>query len=424
MKAIINGGNIPKGSVKVSGAKNSATRLLAAACLSDEEVILENFPTNLVDAKYKINFLENIGAKINVNEDIESLTINSNLLECKELQDYNYPIRTTYLLVASQIKKSGRAIIPYPGGCKIGNRGYDLHIMVWEQLGCKVYEKEEYILIEGEKFIGNTINFPISTVGGTENALMCASIADGKTEIINAYITPEIEDLIDFLVRLGAKIKVNGKSHISIEGVDYLKGTIKTVMYDRIEALTWLVYAAMTKGEILIENVPFNSMEVALIHIKESGIDYLQNKNSIYFSPICLNNNQIEPFEVSCGAHPGIISDMQPFYTLLGLQAKGRSLVFDYRYPERIGYVKELQKFYKEPALEAELGVITVHGLKETKPAEVNSTDLRGSIALVLTALCIEGESIVNNVEMALRGFNNLDKKLEALGISIKIIED
>ncbi|PML57940.1 UDP-N-acetylglucosamine 1-carboxyvinyltransferase [Vibrio lentus] len=424
MKAIIKGGKIPKGKVKVSGAKNSATRLLAAATLSDEEVKLENFPINLVDARHKIRFLENIGAEIEVDEKKEQIKINSRNIRCQELDLYNYPIRTTYLLVAGQIKRSGIAKIPYPGGCKIGSRGYDLHIKVWEWLGCTVTEEDNYIKVVGDGFKGGVVKFPISTVGGTENALICASIASGTTEIINAYITPEIEDLIDFLRRMGADISVNGSSHVTVKGKQQLKGAIKTVMFDRIEALTWLVYGVLSRGEILIENVPFESMEVPLLHLKKAGIDFLSSSNSIYISPECLKNGQVEPFELACGAHPGIISDMQSFYTLLGVIARGDSRIFDYRYPKRIAYAEELQKLINESVVESEEGKITLRGPGTFKASEVTSTDLRGSMALVIAALCAEGTSVVNEVEMALRGYNNLSKKLEQLGIDVFILED
>lgn len=422
MRAIIRGGKVPKGTVNVSGAKNSATRLLAAACISDGEVILQNFPAQLVDAKHKIRFLKNVGAQIDVDEDNEILKIKCSELNCAELDNYDYPIRTTYLLAAAQIKRSGCAKIPYPGGCKIGSRGYDLHIMVWEALGCKVTEEKDYIFIEGEKFVGGQIKFPISTVGGTENALICASIAEGVTEITNAYITPEVEDLIDFLRRMGSEIEVNGSSNVIVKGVNYLKGTIKSVMFDRIEALTWLVYGVLSKGTLLINNVPFESMEVPLLHLKKMGIDFLQNSQSIYFSPECLNNEQVESFELSCGAHPGIISDMQSFYTLLGIIAQGDSRIFDYRYPKRIAYADELQKLLDRPVVETEEGKITTRGPGKFISGNVTSTDLRGSMALVMAALCAEGTSVVEDFEMALRGYNNLEGKLAGLGINIEIL--
>ena len=394
---------------------------MAAACISDGEVILKNFPTQLVDAQHKIRFLQNIGAEITVDNENETLRIKSNEIKTSDLEVYDYPIRTTYLLAAAQIKRSGSAKIPYPGGCKIGSRGYDLHIMVWESLGCKVTEEPDYIHIEGKNFEGGQIKFPISTVGGTENALICASMAVGRTEIINAYITPEIEDLIDFLRRMGSNIEVNGSSNIVVQGVDYLKGTIKSVMYDRIEALTWLVYGVLSKGTLLINNVPFDSMEVPLLHLKKMGIDFLSNSNSIYFSPDCLKNGQVESFELACGAHPGIISDMQSFYTLLGIVAQGDSRIFDYRYPKRIAYADELQKLIDVPVVETQEGMITTRGPGAFISGEVTSTDLRGSMSLVMAALCADGKSVVNDVEMALRGYNNLEGKLAQLGIHIEI---
>jgi UDP-N-acetylglucosamine 1-carboxyvinyltransferase len=425
MRAIIHGGKVPSGTVSVSGAKNSATRLLAAACISDGEVKLQNFPTQLVDAKHKIRFLRNIGADIHVDDDNEVLTIRNNDIRCTQLDTYDYPIRTTYLLVACQIKTSGVALIPYPGGCKIGSRGYDLHMMVWRDLGATVTEEAEFIRVQADGFKGGKIKFPISTVGGTENALICAAIATGTTEIVNAYITPEIEDLIDFLKRMGTQIDVFGNSTIKITNQgDRLKGVIKSVMYDRIEALTWLVYAVMSGGTLHIKNVPFESMEVPLLHLKKAGIDFLSNSNSIYYSPDCLVDGHVQPFELACGAHPGIISDMQSFYTLLGVIARGDSRIFDYRYPERIAYAHELQKLLHDPIIEAVEGKITTHGPGNFKPGEVTSTDLRGSMALLMSALCADGVSVINEVEMALRGYNNLQYKLRQIGITIDVQED
>lgn len=423
MKAIIKGGYIPKGKVKVSGAKNSATRLLAAAVLSDSEIKLNNFPINLVDAQHKIRFLREIGASIEENQVEQSLIIDASNIQSKLLSNYDFPIRTTYLLVAAQIKRNGRAYIPYPGGCQIGARGYDLHLYVWKQLGCEVYEREGYIEVIGKEFVGSEIKFPISTVGGTENALICSSVAKGTTQIKNAYITPEVEDLIEFLQRMGADISVNGASHIEVKGVSSLRGATKDVMFDRIEALTWLVYGVMSKGDIQIENVPFDSMDVPLLHVRKSGIDFFNNESSIYFNPTCLKRGRIEAFEVSCGAHPGVISDMQPFYTLLGMVADGDSRIFDYRYPERVEYARQLQKLTTSK-IEVETGKIVVRGGGEFRPGVVDSTDLRGSMALVLAALCAEGESVVNSVHMALRGYNNLSDKLSKLGVPIELSEE
>ena len=259
--AYIEGGQVPNGTVTVSGAKNSATRLLAASLISDGEVVLKNFPVELVDAKHKMNFIKNSGGDVHIDSDKEFVSINSNSLSDKSLEHYNYPIRTTYLLVPGLIKKSGSAKIPYPGGCKIGNRGYDLHIMVWEKLGAIVTEKDDYIEVNVKNgFIANEINFPITTIGGTESALICGSIAKGTTVIKNAYISPEVEDLINFLISMGVEINVVGNSYIEVIGKHYHSGTNYHVMPDRIEALTWLVYGILSKGNITIKDVPFPTM--------------------------------------------------------------------------------------------------------------------------------------------------------------------
>lgn len=423
ISAKIIGGQVPKGKVRVSGAKNAATRLLAAALICDETAYLQNFPTELVDANHKFNFILLSGGAINIDQDNEIVSINSENFCDTTLPSYDYPIRTTYLLVPGLIKRSGRARIPYPGGCKIGSRGYDLHVMIWQKMGAKVTEHLDCIEIEAPGgFTAANIEFPISTVGGTENALISAAIAKGETIIRNAYITPEVSCLIDFLKNTGVKIDVIGNSYIRVVGKSNIQGVTFEVMPDRIEAITWLVYGILSKGDILIEDVPFTSMEIPLLHIKDAGVDYFRNTTSIRITPECLLNGKLQPFELATGTHPGVISDMQPFYVLLGLFADGISRIHDYRYPERIKYCDELAKFYPN-MLEWTQGRITTFGRPDYiyDGQEVESTDLRGSMAVLIAALLARGESTVRNIEMALRGYNKLAEKLEALGVNIDL---
>lgn len=423
LTAHVHGGVVPKGRVRVSGAKNAATKLLAASLISDESVVLKNFPVELVDVQYKIDFIRQIGGNVEVNNERESLTISTSDVQNVILDNYNYPIRTTYLLVAGLLKKFGIARIPYPGGCKIGSRGYDLHIMVWEKLGCTVTEEENFIIVEAKNgLVGGEIDFPISTIGGTESALICASIVEGETIIRNAYISPEVSSLIDFLKTLGVNIEVAGNSFVKVIGKRYLAGSIFSVIPDRIEALTWIVLAVISGGDILIEDVPIDFMEIPLIHLKDAGINYFQNSDSIYITPSCQKNGEVQPFELACGTHPGIITDMQPFYVLLGLHAKGISRVYDYRYPERTKYLEELSKFYAD-SLSWENGTITITGKNKPVLAVTTSTDLRGSMALLMAALIADGESEIKNVEMALRGYNRLLPKLRNLGYKIDLQE-
>ncbi len=419
---IVEGGQTPSGKVRVSGAKNAATRMLAAAMLSEEPVRLRNFPTELVDVTEKVRFMRALGVDVCIDDEDESIEVRAGSLSFDTIDDYELPIRTTYLLTAGQIIRNGIARIPYPGGCKIGARGYDLHIMVWKALGCEVDEHPDYIEVRGQ-FRGGSVDFPISTVGGTENALMCGSVATGVTEIRNAYITPEVEDLISMLGQMGAHIENYGNSLIRVRGMgSVMRGASKDVMPDRIEALTWIVFAAMTGGNVFVEGVPFAHMKVPLLHLEEAGIDIYRNTRSVYVSGDCIRAQGIQPFELACGTHPGVISDMQSFYVLLGMKANGISRTFDYRYPERIDYARELNRFC-EGAVSFEPGKITTRGVANLKGTDVTSTDLRGSMALIMAAFCADGQSCVRDVQMAMRGYNRLLSKLEALGMRATLVE-
>lgn len=407
--------------IRVSGAKNSATRLMAASLICDEKCTFYNFPTKLVDANHKKRFIENINGEISFNDDNETATISSSDIKDRLLDDYNYPIRTTYLLVPGLIKKTGVAKIPYPGGCKIGNRGYDLHVMVWQNMGASVVEKENHIEVKAKEMIGAEINFPITTIGGTETALICGSIAKGTTTIKNAYISPEVFDLIKFLRSIGVEIEVVGNSFIRVQGRNYHRGTSHKVLPDRIEAITWMIFAALSGTPMLIEDVPFDEMQIPLTHLQEAGIDYFSNRNSVMISDESIPNG-IQPFELATGTHPGIISDMQPFYVLLGLKANGVSRIYDYRYPERVTYLEELSKFINGN-LEWEEGAVQATGVADFNPAEADSTDLRGSMAVLMAALLAgnDGKSKIHNIHMAMRGYNNLEEKLKTLGYSFHI---
>lgn len=417
---IIHGAQKPSGTITVSGAKNSATRLLAAAMTSAETVRIRNFPTQLMDAEAKIRFMRDLGINVEVSHERSTVEMSTPRIKLHNDLSYDVPIRTTYLLAAGQLARNGEARVPYPGGCRIGNRGYDLHVMVWRALGCKVNEESDHIHIVGQ-LRGSAIDFPISTVGGTENALICAAVAKGDTEIRNAYVSPEVHDLIALLREMGAQIDNFGNSLIRVRGMgDLLRGASFEVMPDRIEALTWMIFAIVTGGEIRIDGIPFEHLQAPLIHLQEAGIDIFRNSRSAYIHANCVSSVGIQPFELACGTHPGVISDMQSFYTLLGMKARGISRIYDYRYPERIAYARELDRF-APGAVTCEPGKITTRGIKPLLGARVTSTDLRGSMALVMCAFCAEGDSRVERVDLALRGYNDLASKLKSLGLQFEL---
>lgn len=419
MKAIISGPQIPTGHVPVSGAKNSSSRILSASLLSSGEITLRNFPGGLIDIRSKVSFLNRFGASIAVSPSESTAVIKSSNFSFLTSSDFHLPVRTTYLLAAAGLLRDGIALIPYPGGCKIGTRGYDLHVLIWKLMGCSVEETPDLIRVEG-RLKGAIIDLPFTSVGATENALICASIAKGETEIRNAYITPEINDLINFLVEIGASIKIEGNSLIRIHGVNSELGTTDfSIMPDRIEALTWILFSAVSRGSVTILNVPFSELEIPLIHIRECGIDIFRSPTSAIVCPDSIRPNGIQPFELACGTHPGVHTDMQSFFTFLALFAEGRSTIHDFRYPERIGFAYELMKM-APGRVQAKPGIIRIAQGSRPRGTHVSSCDLRSSMALIMTAICSDGISQISGVEMALRGYNDLPTKLSRLGIDCK----
>lgn len=411
----------PDGEVRVSGAKNSATRLITAALLSDQKSVINNFPTTIVDANHKISFITANGGKTKLDHDRKIFTIDPKNFKVDPANGLDLPVRTTYLLAAGQLLRGNSAIIPMPGGCNIGERKIDLHLMLWEKLGLKITEKADYLLLEADELIGAHIDFPFPTIGGTENAILCGCIAKGVTKITNAYLSPEVMDMVNMLKNMGAKIETTGNSYIEIEGGVPLSGASYSVMPDRIEALTWLIYGVLSRGSIKISNVPFEDMVVPLTHIRNCGIDFYRNSDSIFINPRCYPEG-VQPFQLACGTHPGVISDMQPFYTLLALKAKGKSMIVDYRYPERVTYLEELQKCLPEEVIRFNKnGYIYIDGAEAITGNELISTDLRGSMAMILFALTSEQKIVVRDIKKALRGYDDFFKKLKGLGVETTV---
>jgi len=418
---IVDGPASLEGSVRVSGAKNSATRLLAAALLAEQQVELHNFPTELLDVHEQVRFMRSLGANVVLDKEGEKARIMVDGLATAPLARYDHRIRITYLLVAGQLMRGGIARIPYPGGCRFGERKHDLHIMIWERMGATVAEVEEHIEIRCRRLRGTEIDFPILTVGGTENALLCGSIAEGVTTIRNAYITAEVAHLIAFLRVLGADVEVVGRSLIRVVGRPGLAGAVYRVMPDRMEAITWAIAAAVTRGHILIHDVPMAELAVPFVHLRAAGIDFFKSHRDLFICDTCISEGGIQPFEVACGTDPGVHTDMQPFFVLLAMCANGNSRVVDYRYPDRIGYLVELRKLCCDPQrLVWERGNIHIRGPVPLRGAEMTTTDLRGTMAMIIGAVAATGKSHIIGWEAALRGYNRLQEKLQGLGLPVE----
>lgn len=400
-----------EGIVKVSGAKNSALRLLAASLLTDQRVKLHNFPNGLLDIQIHLEMLEVLGKSFSCEGN--SVTITEKQKYTTTLAWEERSIRNTLLILGALTTRFGEGKVPLPGGCKLGERKYDLHLMLLEKLGAKVWEEGDYLCAKVEgRLKGEEIFLPIRSTGATENSIICASLADGTTTIWNPHIRPEIMDLIDMLSKMGAKIKVYGQKCIVIEGVEELKGVDHSVVPDNMEALTWAIGSVITNGEVEIQNFPFEHLEVPLVFLRESGMKYFRGESSLI-----VKGGAPYPVEISTGPYPGINSDMQPLFAVYGAMSRGESKIVDLRFPGRYGYAEELAKMGMDYHVEGDM--LVINGGKLLKGSTVKALDLRAGIALLLAGLTSEGETIIDNSWQIRRGYENLNNKLIGLGVII-----
>lgn len=396
-----------EGTVRLSGAKNSALKLLAASLLTDEEVNISNFPADLSDIKIHIRMLEKLGKSCQVKKD--SIRVSSACDLNEELVWDGPSIRNTLLIFGALLARKGKARVPLPGGCVIGERKYDLHQMLLEKLGAKVWREGCYLCGEAPNgLIGATIHLPIRSTGATENGIIAGSLAKGKTTIWNPHIRPEIIDLISFLRSMGAGIDVRGNESISVDGTDLLHGTKYTVIPDNMEAITYLIASVITGGDVEIENFPYKDLEVPLIHLRESGAKFFRGDNSLI-----VRGGECYPVEISTGPYPGINSDMQPLFAVYGLCSQGESRITDLRFPDRFGYAEELKKMRGDLKIKGNL--LIIRGGQTLQGSPVTALDLRCGAALLLAGLVAEGETVISNSEQIQRGYENIDKKIQAL---------
>jgi len=314
------------------------------------------------------------------------------------------------------VTRFGEGRVPLPGGCKLGERKYDLHIMLLENLGAEVWEEEPGFLCakvkDGKRLTASDIHLPVRSTGATENSILCASLAKGTTTIWNPHIRPEIMDLIDMLTKMGAKITVNGQKCIVVEGVEKLSTVKHSVIPDNMEALTWAIGAVITNGEVEIENFPFEHLEIPMVYLRESGMKFYRGKYSLI-----VKGGVPYPVEISTGPYPGINSDMQPLFAVYGAMCQGESKVVDLRFPGRYGYAEELAKMGMKYQVQGDM--LVINGGAQLQGTTVNALDLRAGIALLLAGLTAEGETVIENSWQIHRGYENLFKKLKQLGVNV-----
>jgi UDP-N-acetylglucosamine 1-carboxyvinyltransferase len=324
-------------------------------------------------------------------------------------------IRNTLLILGALTARFGEGRVPLPGGCKLGERKYDLHVMLLEQLGAKVWEEDDYLCAKSDgRLVGNDIFLSMRSTGATENAIICGSLAKGTTTVWNPHIRPEILDLIDMLKKMGAKIEVFGQKCIQITGCEKLSGVKHSVIPDNVEALTWAIGSVITQGDVEILDFPFEHLEIPLIYLRESGMKFYKSENSLL-----VRGGSPYPIEISTGPYPGINSDMQPLFAVYGAMCKGESKIVDLRFPGRYGYAQELQKMGMQYKVEGDL--LVIDGGNMLVGTTVKALDLRAGISLLLAGMTANGETVIESAWQIGRGYEHLEEKLTGLGVKITV---
>ena len=409
------GQNTLRGKVKISGAKNSALVLLAASLLTNEKIILDNVPL-LTDIEKMGNILKNLGVKLQKKD--HQVIIDSKNLSIQELPfELVNGLRASFFCIGALLARFGEASIPLPGGCNIGERPINEHINGLRALGAEIIIEREVVkakLVEKKsKLFGANIRLNCPSVGATETLIMAASLAEGRTVIENAAREPEIQDLCQMLNKMGAKIYDAGKEKIIIDGVQNLHGCSHKVIPDRIEAGTFLIAAAATSSSITISPVIPIHLEAVLKKLEESGSKVFIKGNSI-----SINGKSINAVKIKTAPFPGFPTDLQaPFMALMTI-AKGRSMISEKIFENRMNHVALLNKM--GASIVVNNNIAHINGVKKLKGTDLIGTDLRSSAALVIAALVSENVSNVYGLEHLDRGYEEFEYKLSKLGVNIK----
>lgn len=415
---IIKGGSVLEGHIPVSGAKNAALPILAATILTDEPVYLSNVPL-LNDINTMLELLGGMGASFERDTLRDGTELKAN---CSSIFRYQAPyelvktMRASILVLGPLLARFGKAEVSFPGGCAIGSRPVDLHLKGLQALGAEITVDSGYIhAVVPDKLRGTEFMFDVVSVTGTENVMMAAVLAHGKTVIHNAACEPEVVDLANFLISLGAKIKGAGTPHITIEGVTQLHGGEYRVMMDRIEAGTFLAAGAITRGDLTLTGVDANAMGGMLEKFTAMGVKLNIEPDSIR---IQCPNPRLLPVDIITAPFPGFPTDMQAQFVAMNAVADGASHVTETIFENRFMHVQELARMGADIKLQG--NAAHIQGVKQLKAAPVMATDLRASASLVLAALVAEGDTVIERIYHIDRGYERIEIKLNAVGANIQ----
>ena len=420
-KFLIRGGKPLTGKIEISGAKNSALPCLAATLLTAETVTLHNVPY-VKDLITQRRLLEDLGATVLTPE------LRTHKVNAKNIEIYEAPyelvktMRASVLALGPLLARFGQAKVSLPGGCAIGTRPIDLHLKAFEQLGAKVSLEAGNVVARAPKgrLVGAETFFEKVSVTGTENVMMAAALAKGKTTINNAAREPEIEDLAELLNKMGAKISGAGTETLVIEGVDDLGGAEHSIIPDRIETGTFIIAAAITGGEIEISKCHAKHLEAVIEKLREVGVEITQIDETTLL--VKSDKKNLRAKDVETAPHPLFPTDMQAQYMALMTQAEGTSTVVETIFENRFMHVAELIRMGADIHISGNTAI--VRGKTQLMGAPVQASDLRASASLVLAALCASGESLVDRVYHIDRGYETIVKKLRSVGAGIERIKE
>ena len=415
-KIVIRGGERLIGEMEVSGSKNAVLPIFAASLLAEGENLFHQVP-NLMDVRTIIRVLSNLGVKVG-KEDKSYRVDATNISTHEAPYEMVKTMRASILVLGPLVARMGKARVSLPGGCAIGARPVNLHLMGLEALGAKIEIRHGYIEAEAHGLRGASITFDIPTVTGTENLMMAAVMAKGKTTLQNAAMEPEVMELADVLTEMGAKIKGAGTSVIEIEGVRSLHAIEHTVIPDRIEAGTLMVAAGLTRGNIKLLRCPLHHMETIVKKLRQSGMEIEPEGDGARV----VGNRRIRSVDVKTLPYPGFPTDMQAQFMVLMSLAKGLSVISETIFENRFIHVSELIRMGADIRIVGNSAII--QGVENLSGAPVMGSDLRASASLVVAGVGAEGVTEVSRVYHLDRGYEELDKKLAQLGANIKRIKE
>lgn len=413
-KLLITGGTPLNGNVRISGAKNAALPILAATLLAETPCYISNVP-HLQDITTMMGLLGRMGAGIVVNEKLNIEVNAANVDTFTAPYELVKTMRASILVLGPLVARFGAATVSLPGGCAIGSRPVNLHIQGLEQMGAEIEVENGYIHAKADRLKGAKLCMDLVTVTGTENLLMAATLAEGETIIENAAREPEVVDLANFLIKMGAKIEGAGTDTIHIQGVERLKGTEYTVLPDRIESGTYLVGAAMTGGRVHLKDTDPSLLDAVLLKLEETGAKITTGQNWIELD---MQGQRPKAVDIETAPYPAFPTDMQAQFTALNSVAEGVASISENVFENRFMHAQELQRMGADIRIRGNTAIIK--GVAQLNAAPVMATDLRASASLVLAALVAEGDTVVDRIYHIDRGYECIEEKLTQLGSKIQ----